>query len=41
MPPPPGMEPPTDMVYPKGLKLALLIMSIFVGMFLVSLVRPS
>lgn len=29
----------TDSIYPSGLKLALLIMSIFVGMFLVSLVR--
>jgi hypothetical protein len=29
----------TDIIYPSGLKLALLIMSIFVGMFLVSLVR--
>ena len=29
----------TDIVYPSGLKLALLMMSIFVGMFLVSLVR--
>jgi hypothetical protein len=28
-----------DVVYPSGLKLALLITSIFVGMFLVSLVR--
>jgi hypothetical protein len=30
-----------DSTYPSGLKLALLMMSIFVGMFLVSLVRPS
>jgi hypothetical protein len=29
----------TDIIYPSGLKLALLMMSIFVGMFLVSLVR--
>ncbi|EED18903.1 MFS multidrug transporter, putative [Talaromyces stipitatus ATCC 10500] len=29
----------TDIIYPRGLKLALLIMSIFVGMFLVSLDR--
>jgi hypothetical protein len=28
----------TDIIYPSGLKLALLMMSIFVGMFLVSLV---
>ena len=30
-----------DSTYPSGLKLALLMMSIFVGLFLVSLVRPS
>jgi hypothetical protein len=29
----------TDIIYPSGLKLAFLIMSIFVSMFLVSLVR--
>lgn len=29
----------TDIIYPSGLKLALLMTSIFVGMFLVSLVR--
>jgi hypothetical protein len=29
----------TDIIYPLGLKLALLIVSIFVSMFLVSLVR--
>lgn len=29
----------TDIIYPSGLKLALLMISIFVGMFLVSLVR--
>jgi hypothetical protein len=29
----------TDIVYPSGLKLALLMTSIFTGMFLVSLVR--
>ena len=29
----------TDITYPSGLKLALLMMSIFVSMFLVSLVR--
>jgi hypothetical protein len=29
---------PTDIVYPSGLKLALLLTSIFVSMFLVSLV---
>lgn len=28
----------TDVVYPSGLKLALLLTSIFIGMFLVSLV---
>jgi len=28
-----------DIVYPSGIKLVLLMMSIFVGMFLVSLVR--
>lgn len=28
-----------DIIYPSGLKLALLMMSIFVSMFLVSLVR--
>jgi hypothetical protein len=28
-----------DIVYPSGLKLALLMMSIFVSMFLISLVR--
>jgi hypothetical protein len=30
---------PTDIIYPSGLKLALLMISIFVSMFLVSLVR--
>jgi hypothetical protein len=34
-----GKRIDTDITYPSGLKLALLIMSIFVGMFLVSLVR--
>ena len=39
-----GMAPPTrndqtDIIYPSGLKFGLLMMSIFVGMFLVSLVR--
>jgi hypothetical protein len=29
----------TDIVYPSGMKLALLITSVFVSMFLVSLVR--
>lgn len=29
----------TDIVYPSGVKLALLLMSIFVSMFLVALVR--
>lgn len=28
-----------DIIYPSGLKLALLMISIFIGMFLVSLVR--
>lgn len=28
-----------DIVYPKGLKLVFIMMSIFIGMFLVSLVR--
>lgn len=36
---PPARKDDTDIIYPSGLKLALLIMSIFVGMFLVSLVR--
>lgn len=31
----------TDIVYPTGLKLALLMISIFIGMFLVSLVRGT
>ena len=31
----------SDHVYPSGLKLALLMTSIFVGMFLVALVRSS
>jgi hypothetical protein len=31
----------TDIIYPSGLKLALLMMSIFLSMFLVSLVRSS
>lgn len=29
---------PTDFVYPSGFKLALLMISIFIGMFLVALV---
>jgi len=29
----------TDIIYPSGLKLALIMTSIFVSMFLVSLVR--
>ena len=29
----------TDIIYPSGLKLALLMMSVFVSLFLVSLVR--
>ncbi|KAL9066482.1 MAG: hypothetical protein Q9161_007545 [Pseudevernia consocians] len=36
MPPPAGMDT-SDVVYTSGLKLALLMMSIFIGMFLVSL----
>ena len=32
---------PTDIVYPSGIKLALLLTSIFVSMFLVSLVCSS
>jgi hypothetical protein len=39
-PPAPGMQP-TDFVYPSGLRLALLMISIFVGMFLVALVRSK
>jgi hypothetical protein len=39
-PPAPGMQP-TDFVYPSGFRLALLIISIFVGMFLVALVRSK
>ena len=38
MAPPAPMDQP-DIVYPKGLKLALIMISIFMGMFLVSLVR--
>jgi hypothetical protein len=29
----------TNIIYPSGLKLAMLMLSIFVGMFLISLVR--
>ncbi len=36
---PPAPMDHTAIIYPSGLKLALLMMSIFVGMFLVSLVR--
>ena len=32
---------PTDLIYPSGIKLFLLMTSIFVGMFLVSLVRSK
>jgi hypothetical protein len=39
-PPAPGMLP-TDFVYPSGFRLALLMISIFVGMFLVALVRSE
>ncbi len=31
-------EPPDNIVYPSGIKLALLMISIFIGMFLVALV---
>lgn len=31
----------TDIIYPSGLKLTLLMMSIFIGMFLISLVRVN
>lgn len=34
-----GVAEPTDFVYPKGLKLGLLMLSIMLGMFLVALVR--
>lgn len=36
---PPAPMNHADIIYPSGLKLALLMTSIFVGMFLVSLVR--
>lgn len=37
---PPASNPlPTDFVYPTGLRLVLLMVSIFLGMFLVALVR--
>lgn len=36
-----GKNDDSDVVYPSGLKLWLLVMSIFVGMFLSSLVRFS
>ena len=36
----PGVDGGDDSQYPKGLSLALILMSIFIGMFLVSLVRP-
>ena len=38
MAPPASMD---DTVYPSGLKLVLLMVSIFVGAFLVSLVRST
>jgi len=31
----------TDIIYPTGLKLALLMVAIFIGMFLVTLVNSS
>ena len=31
----------TDTIYPSGLKLVLLMISIFIGMFLVALVRSE
>lgn len=34
-----NIQPTTDIVYPSGLKLGLLMVSMFVGMFLVALVR--
>jgi hypothetical protein len=34
-----GIQTATDIVYPSGLKLVLLMISIFVGLFLVALVR--
>jgi hypothetical protein len=39
-PPAPGVQP-TDFAYPSGLRLALLMISIFVGMFLIVLVRSN
>jgi hypothetical protein len=39
-PPAPDMQP-ADFVYPSGFRLALLMISIFVGMFLVALVRSE
>ena len=36
---PPATTDQPDIVYPKGLKLALIIVSAFIGLFLVSLVR--
>jgi hypothetical protein len=39
-PPAPGMQP-TDLVYPSGFRLALLMISIFIGMFIVVLVRSK
>jgi hypothetical protein len=36
----PGMQP-TDFVYPSGLRLVLLMVSIFVGMFLIVLVYSN
>jgi hypothetical protein len=40
-PPAPSIEPEDDFVYTKGLKLALLMLSIFLSMFLVALVCPK
>lgn len=38
-----GTQPtdPTDFVYPSGFKLALLLISIYIGMFLAALVREQ
>jgi hypothetical protein len=39
--PPASDMQPTDFVYPSGLRLVLLMTSIFVGMFLIVLVRSN
>lgn len=38
---PMGPSAPDDFVYPTGLRFALLMTSVFVGMFLVALVRSK